>query len=255
MNGYNIWGNYHFDEASQSHVVNKDVRFGDGVHIDYLQLNGSINAESNANYHLATIVQKRRLNKIDGVKTFADAVHFENDIQILDYNGIAVDSFLNNVILIDQSEPIDVHSIVVFNEEVKFTRLNVNGALKVDTIADCSMTEWYTNAIRTDLPYQFARSVTFGAGTIEVGNIDSTYLNNRLAQHIVTLKTEQRFDKKVNLINVVASAPFNVSGSIDGIDLVAERANTLMVSLSSIVSESILLISFSIQNRYTASNT
>lgn len=230
IDGNHIWDDYHFHEASQSHVVSKNVRFGDGVHVEYLQLEGSINNVPNASYHLETLVRKGRPIQINGVKTFADAVHFENDVQILDYNGIAVDPFLNNVILIDQSEPIDVHSIVIFNEDVKFARLNVNGVLKVDTIAGCSVAEWYASAIRTDLPYQFDRSVTFGAGTIEVGNIQLNYLNDHLVQHIVTLNTEQGFDQKVDLGEIVASAPFNVSGSVGGIDLAAERANTLMVS-------------------------
>lgn len=231
INGGNVWDNYRFDEGSQTHVVNKNVRFSDdAVRIGYLQLNGGINEVPNASYHLEALVRKGRSTRINGVKTFADAVHFENDLQILDYNGIAVEAFLNNIILVDQSESIDVHSIVVFNEEVKFARLNVNGRLKVDTIADCSVAELVANAIRTDLPYRFDRAVTFGDGTIEVGNVDLTYLNGRLVEHIVTLNTKQHFGEKVTLGDVIALAPFNVSGTVDGFNLVEERANTLMVS-------------------------
>lgn len=229
--GNRIWENYYFDEVSQAHILNTNVRFNNGVHVVYLKLDGRINDVQNASNYLETVLRKGQLSEVNGVKTFADAVHFENDVQIIDYNGIAVEPFLSNVILIDQSEPIDVHSVVVFNEAVSFTTLNVNGALKVDTIADCSVAEWFTNAIRTDLPYQFDQTVTFGAGTIEVGNIELTYLNDHLAQHIVTLNTEQHFiDENVDLGEVIALAPFNISGSVDGIDLAAERANTLMVT-------------------------
>lgn len=229
MDGERIWHSYRFDEIAQAHVVNKNVQFDDAVHIASLQLDGSINQEPNASYHLETLVRKGRSAVIYGAKTFVDAVHFENDLQIHDYNGIDVQTFLSNVILIDQTDAIEVHSIVVFNAPVNFTRLNVKGTLKVDTIADCSVAEWYANAIRTDLPYQFDQTVTFGDGTIEVGNIALMQLNNRTMEHIVTLNTEQRFDEAVTLGDVVVSAPFNVSGSVDGIDLAAERANTLMV--------------------------
>lgn len=231
IDGNRIWENYRFDETSQVHVVKKNVQFSDGVHVAYLKLDGCINDVQNASYYLETLVRKGYSSQINGVKTFTGAVHFENDVHIIDYNGIAVEPFLSNVILIDQDEPVDVHSVVVFNEAVSFTALTVNGALKVDTIADCSLAEWYTNAIRTDLPYQFDQAVTFGAGTIEVGNLELTYLNNHSIEHIVTLNTEQRFiDENVDLGEVTAAAPFNISGNVDGIDLAAERANTLMVT-------------------------
>lgn len=229
IRGSHIWDNYRYDETNQEHVLTKNVQFSDGAHIAYLQLGGGINDVYNASYHLETLVRKDRTSQINGIKTFVDAVYFDNDIQIQRYDGNDVDSFLNNVILIDQEEPIDVHSLVVFNDAVTFTRLNVNGALKVNTIADCSLSEWYANAIRTDLPYKFDRTVTFGADAIEVGNIEVTSLNDHLVQHIVTLNTEQRFSEPVSLDDVIASVPINASRVVD-IDLAAERDNTLMVS-------------------------
>lgn len=231
INGDHVWDNYRFDESNGVHVVNKDVRFGDRVRIAFLHLDGSINDTPNASEHLAKLVRKDRTNQIDGIKTFVDAVHFKNDVDIFDYDGIAVDSFLNSVILIDQNDPIDVHSMIIFNEAVNLTQFNVNGALGVDTIGDVSIYELYMNAIRTDLPYSFDQMVIFGMDSIEVGNIELTHLNDRNVQHILTLNTEQNFDGKVNFGDVIASATFNVT-NIDGIDLAAEQDNTLMVGVN-----------------------
>lgn len=220
-----IHQNYHFDGKLGMHVISKNAHFGDKVRIGYLELDGGINDVPNANAHLKTVVRKGQPSQINGVKTFVGSVNFENDIHILDYNGIAVDAFLRDILLVDQDAPINVARAVTFIGEVDLMRLNVNGALRVNTIAGCSIDEWYANAIRTDFPYQFSRPVIFHANAIEVANIDLMYLNDRPTQHILTLNTEQRFDQRITFTGVGAKISSN-----DNFKWLADMKNTFMVS-------------------------
>lgn len=230
VSGNKINYSYQFDEKLQSHVLTQNVFSNESFYVNYLQLNGGFNNVDNVKYFLETAVKKNQPNVITGTKTFLDQIHFDSNLQISDYNGIDVKNFLSNVILIDQIEPVNIYSHVIFENQVTFTQLNINGDLKATQISSCFVNDWFENAIRTDLPFSFSGTITFGDGSLDAREMNVTYLNDKRVDNILTLETAQYFAEHVSLGEVVLNLPINVKGNINGVNLTAERDNTLMVN-------------------------
>lgn len=231
ISGKRISSNYYFNETTQEHIFTGNVLFNNSVHIENLQLNEGFNNVVNVNNHLQSLVRKDLPNVISGTKTFTHDLRIDNNIELQQYNDIDMQAFLNDIILIDQATPIDVQCVVEFSNEVTLKRMNVNGALKLLTVLNRSVSEMYNNAIRTDQPFVFNQTVIFDDKAIEVENIELDFLNDQLVKNIVTLRTEQMFDTDITLDTVVASIPmFIPSGLVNGFNVVTERENTLMVN-------------------------
>lgn len=230
ITGERISTSYRFDESQQCHIFTGNVVFNESVKINSMMLDGGFNDVTNVKHHLNSLVRKDRPNIVVGRKTFTADVHFDNDIQLQQFNKIDVKQFLDDVILIDQSETIDIRSPVIFENSVNFTRLNVNGELKVLMVSNRSISEMYQNGIRTDKPFVFNQTVIFGDGTLKAGNILLSFLNDQPVQNILTLTTIQNFTGNLSFDSIAASIPIVVTGLVNDADLQSERKNTLMVS-------------------------
>lgn len=240
ISGKRISSNYHFNETTLEHVFTGNVLFNESVHIAHLQLHGGFNDAISVNNHLESLVRKDLPNIITGTITFYRDVRIDNNVELRQYNDIDLEAFLGDIVLADHPTPVDMQCVVEFSGEITMRRMNVNGALKVLTVSNRSVSEMYNNAIRTDRAFVFNQSVLFDDKAINVESIELDYLNDRPVRGIVTLRTEQYFDADIQLDDVVASMSiFLPSGLVNGFNVVAERANTLMVSIQLIASQMI----------------
>lgn len=221
---------YSYDDQSGSFVLHKDVFFNQSVDINYLEIHGGYDDIGNVDEHLKDLIRIDRPALITGTKTFTNSVHFESDIYIFDYNGIDVPHFLDNVILIDQLEPADIYSDVVFAAPVIIPQMKIIGDLTTSTINDCSVTDWVQNTIRIDQPFNYDGALIFPDGTFKAANIITKYINEYPVDDILTLNTPQTFVKPVHFNNVYSTVPIVSSGLVSGYDFQRERQNTLMVS-------------------------
>lgn len=221
-----------YDDGNDTFILYKNVFFNQSVYAKYLELHGSYHDIGNVKGHLEDIIRTDRPAVISGTKRFKGYVHFENSIDIGEYNGVDVSNFLSNVILIDQYEPADINSDVVFDESVFMKGFTVTGNLITSTINNCSVKDWVENAIRTDEPFTYDGTVIFAPDTFEATNIDTEYLNGHSMNDILTLKTPQHFsDVHAHFADVHSTVPITAAnGLVNGYNLKEERANTLMVS-------------------------
>lgn len=221
---------YSYDELSDTFSLKKDVYFNETINIKYLDLYGGYNNIGNIQQHLKDVIRTDRSTVINATIEFTESVHFENGISIVEYNNVNVPEFLSNVILIDQYDPVDIASDVVFEAPATIPNLKVAGDLVTSTINNCTITDWIQKSIRTDQPYTFNGSITFPPDTFAATNINTRYINGFPVDEILTLKTPQNFSRPVKFDDVYASVPILTNGLVSGYDLRKERENTLMVS-------------------------
>lgn len=219
-----------YDYKTGSYFLQKNVFFNESVDVKYIELHGGYNDIGNVNEYLEEIVRTDRYVHITGTKAFTDHVHFSSGIHVLEYNGVNVSKFLSNVVLIDQIQPVEIHSDVVFEAPVQISHMKVKGDLTTTTINNCTVTDWVQNTIRTDQPFNFDGTVIFPDGTFQATNIDTNYLNEYRMDDVLTLNTPQNFSGQVHFDDVYSIVPINTNGRVSGYDLPIERSNTLMVS-------------------------
>lgn len=233
LNGINTdqLNTYAYDESSYTFYLQKDVFFNESINIKYLNLLGGYNDIGNVQQHLNELIRTDRSAVINGTIRFMEAVHFENDIDIIDINDVNVPNFLSNVILIDQYDPVDIYQDVVFEAPITIPNLKIIGDLTTSTINNCSVTDWVEKSIRTDQPFTSNGSITFPPGTIEVTNIYTKSINDSPMDQILTLNTPQNFSRSVQFGDVYSTMHIvATNGLVSGYDLRKERENTLMVS-------------------------
>lgn len=231
LNGVNAdeLNTYSYDESTYTHYLKKDVVFNQSIQVKYLNLLGGYNQIENVPEYLKEIIRTDRPAVINGTIRFTGSVHFENDIDIIEYNEVNVPNFLSNIIMIDQYEPVDIYTNVVFQAPVTIPDLTILGNLTTSTINNCSVVDWIEKSIRTDQPYTFEEPITFPDGTVEAANINTKYLNGFPMDDILTLNTPQNFSRPVRFGEVYSSGHFITNGLVSGYDLKKERENTLMV--------------------------
>lgn len=222
---------FEYDDVGQTYIIHGDVIFNKTISIDDLYLHGGYNNVGNVEDYLKNVVRVDRPAVITGTKTFKGDLHFDNNIQILEYNGVNVRNFLSNVVLVDQLDPVNIHSAVVFEDPVTLSHLQVNGDLIVNSVSDCSLENWHNNAIRTDQPFTYDGVITFADGTFDLSNLNTKHLNDIPVDELLTLNTKQEFSRDVKLEYVESTVPIETNGLVSGLFLPNERQNTLMVRL------------------------
>lgn len=221
---------FSYDQPTDTFHLHKDVYFNsqNSINISYLNSYGGYNEIGNVRQYLQDVIRTDRPAVITGKKTFSGPVHFENSIDIVEFNGVNLPEFLSKVIYIDQEQPADIYSDVVFEEAVKIARLEIAGDLITETINNCSVIEWVEKSIRKDMPFSHD-TVVFPTGTFEAANIYAEYLNENLIDELLTLNTPQNFSEAVRLSDVYSSVAIRTNGLVSGYNLQVERRNTLMV--------------------------
>lgn len=223
---------YGYDDAGQNYVIHRDVFFNRTTYIGNLYLYGGYNNVGNVKHYVKNLVRIDRPAVITGTKTFVGKLDFDDNIHILDYNGIDVQNFLSNVVLIDQYEPVTMYSSVIFEDPVNFPHLQVNGDLIVNAINNCSLKDWNSYAIRTDQPFTYDGVITFADSTFESTNINTIHLNEFPMDKLLTLYTTQHFPDDARFDEINSLVPFTTNGLVSGYYLPHERENTLMVMYS-----------------------
>lgn len=222
---------FEYDDVGQTYIIHGNVFFNKTTSIGDLNLYGGYNNVGNVRDYLRNVVRLDRPAVITGTKTFKGNLHFGNNVQISEYNGVSVRNFLSNVVLVDQFDPVNIHSAVVFEDPVTLSHLQVNGDLIVNSVSDCSLENWHNNAIRTDQPFTYNGVITFADGTFDSSNLNTNYLNDIPIDELLTLNTKQKFSRDVKLEEVESTVPIETNGLVSGLFLPNERKNTLMVGL------------------------
>lgn len=223
---------YHFDSQSGARfVLKKNIFFNETIDINYLNIHGGYDNIGNVNEHLRNVIRTDRPAVITGRKTFTDSIHFEKGIDVVELNEVNVPTFLTNIVMIDQFEQVDIISNIVFAAPVVIPRMKITGNLIAEMINNGSVADWVQNTIRTDQPFDFDGVITFPDGTFEASNINTEFINDNLIDDVITLNTEQTFDKPVNFNIIYSTVPITADGLVSGYDLPGERKNTLMVSI------------------------
>lgn len=219
---------YAFDEILQAHVLTANVQFNKMVTIERLDLEAGANNVPHVKTFLTNIIRKDRPSIISASKFFTHPVVFDCNLHIVKNNEIDVQYLLANIVLINQDDPIEIETSVVFEGLVNATILRLND-LFVTHILNWPTNEWYQNAIRLDLPFKFDGKIRFSDGALEASSINAHWLNEHSLGHVLTLYTPQTFTSHVSFGEVHATSTINVGGTVNGMILPEERKNTLMV--------------------------
>lgn len=221
---------YSYDDSTGTFFLNKNVYFNDSLYVTYLDMHGSYNDIGNVNQHIKNLIRTDRPAVIKGTVRFTDSVHFENDIDINEFDGVDLAQFMSGVVYVNQYEPAEIYSDIIFDAPVKMPHVRITGDMITEAINNCSVAEWIQDSIRTDEPLNYDGKMVFPPGTFEATNINTQFINGKSMDEVLTLNTPQNFSDTIHFSDVYSNIPIETYGLVSGYDLKQERANTLMVS-------------------------
>lgn len=226
---------YRFDETSQSHVLRKLAKFSEQITVGELSLLSGFNNIENVTYFLTNIIGKNSPEMlIHGHKAFVTGVHFGNDLIIDQYNGVELDAILRDFIMIDDTNSFVIGKDVAFENSVELSDVKIVGDILTKSIMGCDMEEWTHSSLKTDISSTIPGRLIFSKGTFLAANVLPVFVNEIPVANAISLNTHQTFDGNALFSDVYATSPIEVSGLVNGLNLVAERENTLMVSTENI---------------------
>lgn len=222
---------YGFDVERQCHVLKKNVNF-QAINVGNLNLMAGLNTVANVERFIDDIIRKDQSGVILGAKAFTSDARLDGDVYVHRHNEIDVEKFLNDIVFIDDhivGRSGVVGKNVAFEGQVKAPTIKI-GNILTGSIMGCSIEEWLRNALRIDLPAKVTETIVFPRGTLSATNINSVYLNGQSLADLFTLHTSQSFNGTLRFSEVFSYAETEVNGTVNGVDLRVERANTVMVS-------------------------
>lgn len=145
FNNYNMDGFnniYKFDEENEVHIIGTEVLFTGNITINRLHSQGSIGSITNVDEFIENLVMKNEAANISGHKIFRNDVNFTANLNIDWVNDIEMNDILEGVVLINEPDPIIIHTSVIFKEAVSANYIQVNDELATYNLMGCSIYEW-----------------------------------------------------------------------------------------------------------------
>lgn len=220
---------YSFDDARQIHIL-QTANF-EYAQIDHLQLHSGLNGLRNVDQFLQSVVRRDFSQLVNGKKVLNGKITFDNDLYLIDYNGIDLTTLLEQIVLNVNGEQATVMGNLAFGGKVDARVISIRENLMTNNLMGCSLVEWLSNTIRTDENLYISQHLHFDDGSFKASNIQNILLNGLNMTEVITRHTEQNLTGVQYMSSVISNAPIVVSGLVNGVDLRLERENTVMVSL------------------------
>lgn len=221
---------YAFDESKLTHILKMSSTFNVPVQIDTLVVHGTLNGIPDISANLQAVVRRDYCGELSGKKIFNSKTHFNEQLQMVSFNDINLNTFLEQVILNEQNGQALVLGNVVFAERVQARRVHIEADILAQDIMQCSILDWMTNSIRIDEPVEVSGNLRFKSGTFLANNIEVEKLNEIRLDEVITKHTAQNISGIQRFSIVNAYSTIDVGGLVNGFNLKMERDNTVMVS-------------------------
>lgn len=225
-----ISSSYTFDETKQFHVIKMPAVFNGPISIDNMLVHGPLNGIADINKHLQNVVRRDYSGQIFVPKTFNSKVNFNGDLQINNFHKIDLNAFLQQVVLNEANGQALILGNIAFEEHVQAARIHVQNDILTKNIMQCSLLDWMENTIRIDRPAQFSDILMFRPGTFQAASIQVERLNGIRMDEVITKHTPQNLSGTLYFSKLYAHSQIGVKGLVNGLNLWAERDNTVMVS-------------------------
>lgn len=150
---------YSYDEYQSAHIIHGDVNITETLNIYNLVAEGSFNDIPNVDRHLENIVQRDVPINITGRIIFEQPVDFFNDVHISRLNikdgvsNLDFQEFLNNIVMIDQVDPIYIYGDLVFEGPLIAESVYIHGNLSGDNISGMDPYDMIHNTLMIDRDY------------------------------------------------------------------------------------------------------
>lgn len=224
-----ISNDYSFDDVRQIHTLQKANFYY--CTTDSLQLHSGLNGLPNVDQFLQSIVRRDSNQLVKGRKVLRRNICFDNNLDILDYNGLDLATFLEQIVLNVNGEEATVMGNLAFSGKVNAKVMTIRENLMTNNVMGCKLAEWLNNTLRTDSNVSMLQHLHFDAGSFNANNVQNLFLNGFNMADVITKHTQQNITGLQYMSSVSSSAPITVSGLVNGVDLRYERENTVMVCL------------------------
>ncbi|KAH8250475.1 hypothetical protein KR038_003439 [Drosophila bunnanda] len=167
-------------------------------------------------------------------KTFTGRVRIKDGAQISSLNDVDLDQLLRQLIFTDSEEEVSVLTPVLFEAATRMDRLQAERlVLAGELLNGCNVSQWLRDTIRVDRDLQIA-NVTFAQGSLDGNSLAVDQLNQMDLSRVVTRHTAQHLPENLTAEELLLDGQvLVVGGSVNGRNLSAEYANTLMTNPSS----------------------
>ncbi|EDS33193.1 conserved hypothetical protein [Culex quinquefasciatus] len=223
----NLLDRYRYDSARDVHVVKGDLYFQHAA-IKTLNVQGSLNQIPDVDAFLTSLIRKDQDYNFTKPMEFKNEVIFEKGVTIGTLNGADISNVQNEIVRINDPNPVELYAEVVFKDEVRVEYLKVQGDLIAPNVNGINPDSWLKKGIMTNQNAEIFAKVVFEPGTFIAEHINAQFLNGLPTADIITLTTPQTIKAPVFLNEITITQPMDVGGLINGVNFMYERQNTLM---------------------------
>ncbi|XP_020802753.1 uncharacterized protein LOC110179517 [Drosophila serrata] len=164
-------------------------------------------------------------------KTFTGRVRIKDGAYISSLNDLDLDQLLRQLIFTDsEEEEVSVQTPVLFEAATRMDHLQAERlVLAGELLNGCNVSQWLRDTIRVDRDFQ-SPNITFSQGSLDGNSLTVEQLNQVDLSRVVTRHTEQHLAGNLTVEELLLDGQMLVGGSVNGRNLSAEYANTLMTN-------------------------
>ncbi|KAH8342218.1 hypothetical protein KR059_007442 [Drosophila kikkawai] len=166
-------------------------------------------------------------------KTFTGRVRIQEGAHISSLNGLDLDQLLKQLIFIDsEEEEVSLQTPVFYEAAISMAHMKAERlVLAGELLNGCNVSQWLRDTIRVDRDFPGPK-VTFAQGSLDGNSLAVEQLNQVVMSRVVTRNTEQHLVGNLTAEELLLEGQLQVGDSVNGRNLSAEYANTLMTNPS-----------------------
>lgn len=223
---------YYYDVVTDTHVIMQQQQRI--IHFNAKEM--SINSLStellnkmNVSCWMSNLIRTDESNiVITSNKRFQQNVVFQNGVNVKFFRDIDL-KVLDTIVLINEPEIINIHGSVSFNGPTYVQLIALQRDVHSQFISGIDTLEWRRNAIPIDKNFTLDGELRIEASKLIASKLWTKYLNGKPMRELLTLHTDQLFQRNVTVDNIVVQNQVYVRGLVNNLNLVHEKMNTVMV--------------------------
>lgn len=225
---------YYYDVGTDTHVIIHQQQQQQIVHFNAKEM--SINSMStellnkmNVTCWMSNLIRTDESNiVITSNKRFQQNVVFQNGVHVKLFRDIDL-KVLNEIVLINEPDITNIHGSVSFDGPTYVQLIALQTDVHSQFISGIDTLEWRRNAIPMNKNYTLDGELRMEASKLITTKLWTHYLNGKPMRDLLTVHTDQSFQRNVTVDNVVVRNQVHVHGLVNNLNLVHEKMNTVMV--------------------------
>lgn len=161
-------------------------------------------------------------------KRFQQNVVFQNGVNVKLFREIDL-KVLNEIVLINEPDITNIHGSVSFDGPTYVQLIALQTDVHSQFISGIDTLEWRRNAIPINKNFTLDGELRMEANKFIATKLWTQYLNGKPMRDLLTLHTDQSFQRNVTVDNVVMRNQVHVHGLVNNLNLLHEKMNTVMV--------------------------